>query len=82
MMTVEEYASDMNKSIKEIMDLCNRLDISVNNADDMLSDDDIILLDNEIENNSSIEEENDEIVLFLRILFLLFISSIYNLYFI
>ncbi len=57
MMTVEEYASDMNKRISEIMELCKGLDINVTDANDMLSDDDIILLDNEIENNSSNDEE-------------------------
>jgi len=57
MMTVYEYASDMNKSVKEILELCKSLDIKVNNEDDELSDDDIILLDNEIENTESINEE-------------------------
>ena len=59
MMTVYEYASDMNKSVEEILNLCRRLDIKVNNKDDELSDDDIILLDNEIENTESINEEDE-----------------------
>ena len=57
MMTVYEYASDMNKTVEEILKLCKSLDIKVNNGDDELSDDDIILLDNEIENTDSINEE-------------------------
>ena len=42
MMTVYEYASDMNKTISEILNLCKNLDINVNSEDDMLNDDDII----------------------------------------
>ena len=61
MMTVYEYASDMNKDVVEILALCKNLGIKVSNEDDLLSDDDIILLDNEIENTESINE--DETVL-------------------
>jgi translation initiation factor IF-2 len=57
MMSVTEYAEDVNKSIDEIFKLCNSLGINVSNEDDMLSDDDIILLDNEIANNETDEEE-------------------------
>ena len=62
MMTVYEYASDMNKSVDEILNLCKRLEIKVNNGDDELSDDDIILLDNEIENTESINEDEDTVL--------------------
>lgn len=57
MMTVYEYASDMNKSVSEIIDLCKKLDIKVVDENTELSDDDIILLDNEIENTESILDE-------------------------
>ena len=57
MMTVYEYASDMNKTVEEILKLCKVLDINVNSGDDDLSDDDIILLDNEIENTESVNDE-------------------------
>jgi len=60
MMTVYEYASDVNKNIDYIFELCNKLNIDVKDGDDMLSDDDIILLDNEIENTDS-NENNDEL---------------------
>jgi len=50
MMSVAEYASDVNMKIENIFELCKKLEIKVNDKDDMLSDDDIILLDNEIEN--------------------------------
>ena len=59
MMTVYEYASDMNKTVEEILNLCQKLNINVSNKDDLLSDDDIIILDNEIENNDSINDEEE-----------------------
>ena len=61
MMTVYEYASDVNKSIDYVFDLCKKLNIAVNNENDMLSDDDIILLDNEID-NTEVNENNEEVV--------------------
>jgi len=61
MMTVYEYASDMNKNVDEILNICKSLDIKVSNKDDMLSDDDIILLDNEIENTESVNMEEEAV---------------------
>ena len=58
MMSILEYASDVNKSIEEIFKLCDKLNIKYDGEDSMLSEDDIILLDGEIEN--SIEEELTE----------------------
>lgn len=60
MMNVSEYASDVQKDVKEILGLCKRLDINVNSEEDMLSDDDIIMLDNEIANMEPTEEELEE----------------------
>ncbi len=60
MMSVSEYAIDVDKSIDYIFELCKKLDINANHEDDMLSDDDIILLDNEIANMSDSEEEKEE----------------------
>ena len=59
-MNVSEYASDVQKDVKEILGLCKRLDINVNSEEDMLSDDDIIMLDNEIANMEPTEEELEE----------------------
>ena len=56
MMSVSEYANDVDKSIEYIFMLCQKLNISANQEDDMLSDEDIILLDNEIENTTEEEE--------------------------
>ena len=61
MMSVYEYASDMNKTVDEILDLCKKLDIKVDGEDSELSDDDIILLDNEIENTESINNEDETV---------------------
>ena len=40
MMSVYEYASDMNRTVDEILNLCQKLGIKVSNKDDKLSDDD------------------------------------------
>ncbi len=56
MMSVLEYATDVNKTVEEILKLCKKLDINCSNEDDMLSEDDIILLDNEISIDEDIEE--------------------------
>ena len=60
MMSVSEYAIDVNKSEEEIMNLCKKLNLDVNDKEDMLDDEMIILLDNEIANNSDEKEEIDE----------------------
>ncbi len=60
MMSVSEYANDVDKSIEEIFLLCKKLNINVNQEDDMLSDDDIILLDNEIENGTEDEMQEEK----------------------
>jgi len=56
MMSVLEYANDVGKSVGVILEVCKKLEIKVNNEDDMLSDDDIIMLDNEIANVDDIED--------------------------
>ena len=70
-MSVKEYASDVNLSIKVILELCEKLDIKVANEDDMLDDDAIILLDNEIANNEVIEEDtsiviNNQVIIWIQ----------------
>ena len=61
MMNVSEYASDVQKDVKDILNLCKKLDINVTGEEDMLSDDDIIMLDNEIANMETTEEEIEEV---------------------
>ena len=62
MMSVLEYAQDVNKTINEILDLCRKLNISVNGEDDYLDEEAIIELDNaiasdELEEDLEYEEE-------------------------
>jgi len=57
MMSVSEYASDVGKNVKDILNLCKKLELSVSSEDDMLDDEAIILLDNELD---SIEDEVEE----------------------
>lgn len=60
MMNVSEYASDVGVTVKEILDLCKKLDISVTEEEDMLSEDDIIILDNEIASSDDIEDNSSD----------------------
>ncbi len=50
MMSVKEYANDVNLEVATIMELCKKLKIQVQFGEDMLDDDAIIMLDNEIAN--------------------------------
>ena len=69
MMSVKDYANDVNLSVAEILKKCNEMQIEVKNGDDELSEDDIIILDNAIslistDEEASYEEEDaiDEVV--------------------
>ena len=46
MMTVEEYAIDVNRSIDAILGKCKELGFNISNKDDMLSEEQVIDLDN------------------------------------
>ena len=59
MMSVKEYAEDVNVSVDVVLKLCNKLGISATNQDDMLDDDGIIMLDSEIENGTYIDDDAD-----------------------
>ena len=64
MMSVREYAEDVNLSINKIIELCKRLNINASNEDDMLDDDAIIMLDGEVANisNDEISDELDDTI--------------------
>lgn len=66
MITVLEYADDMNKKVEEIIGACKKLSIKINEETDLLSDEDITILDNyfssEIDEEYDIDNEIDEIV--------------------
>ncbi len=49
MMTLEDYALDVNKSLDEIKSLCDKIGIKYEDETSTLSETDIILLDNEIQ---------------------------------
>ena len=57
-MNILEYSLDVDKTVEEIMSLCDSLNISYEDEESFLTDDDITLLDNEIANNSSEEDED------------------------
>lgn len=63
MMTVEEYAIDVNKSVFDILKKCEELGINATGNDYMLSEDDIVELDNVIDqiSDESELEELDEL---------------------
>ena len=60
MMSVLEYANDVNKSVNEILKKCEEFNILVNNEDDLLSEDDIVILDNA--NYDDMDEIVEEII--------------------
>ena len=62
MMSVLEYASDMDKEVSEVLEKCKELGIDAKNEDDMLDDDSIVELDNAFDNEDVSETEDDEII--------------------
>ena len=68
MMSVLEYANDMNKDVKEIIEMCKKLGIAISNENDMLDDDAIVELDNAFQNEEledktdALTEQDEEII--------------------
>ena len=62
MMSILEYAGDVNKTVEEIMGLCDRLNIKYESDESLLTEDDIVLLDGEIELSSEEEFDEDEVL--------------------
>ena len=60
MMSVQEYASDVNRTVDYVLRKCKELGINVTSDDDLLEEDDIIILDNNLDDDSIIDE-NEEI---------------------
>ncbi|MDD3341819.1 MAG: translation initiation factor IF-2 [Bacilli bacterium] len=58
MMSVREYAEDVNKTVEEILKKCKELSIAVEGEEDLLENDAITSLDSEI--NSTVEEISEE----------------------
>jgi len=64
MMSVNEYAEDVNKKIEEILKKCKELGIAANSGESILKEDDIIELDNFMDaliDDEEIEELAEEI---------------------
>lgn len=62
MMSVLEYAQDVNRSVEEILSLCEKLQIKVNGEEDLLSQDAITELDSSLQtldDNSDIDTDNN-----------------------
>lgn len=57
MMSVLEYAQDVNKTVEEILGKCKELGIDANTEDDMLDQDGITMLDNAFPVGEEIDEE-------------------------
>ena len=66
MMSVKEYAEDINRDVNLVLEKCALLDIDVKNEDDLLDEEAIIMLDNsfdEISEELSDEEIAEEVAL-------------------
>lgn len=62
MMSVLEYAQDVNKTVEEILNKCSELSIDARVEDDMLDEDAIVMLDNSLDFDSTGEEELEDMV--------------------
>ena len=60
MMSVLEYAQDVNKTVSEILNLCKKLNIPVLGEDDYLDEDAITELDNMIAREDEMDLEYEE----------------------
>jgi translation initiation factor IF-2 len=60
MMSVLEYAQDINKTVEEILNKCKELGIDKSTEEDMLDQDDIIMLDNAFDVLGESEEIDEE----------------------
>lgn len=56
MMSVLEYASDVNRTVDYVLKKCKELGINVSNEEDFLEEEDIIILDNNLDDDSIIDE--------------------------
>ena len=59
MMSVLEYASDVNRTVDYVLKKCKELGVSVSSEDDLLTEEDIIILDNNLDDDSIIDETEE-----------------------
>lgn len=57
MMSVQEYAEDINTAVEAVLNKCKELNIPVSSSEDILDEDAIIILDNSMDDEDLIEEE-------------------------
>ena len=63
MMSVKEYAEDVNYEVTQILKKCSQLGIKVTDENDYLDEDDIVLLDNSLDDQDDIfDEDLEEII--------------------
>ncbi len=60
MMSVLEYAQDVNRTVQWVLEKCKELNIEVTTEEDLLDEDAIIILDNNLETDEEIEEAYEE----------------------
>ena len=61
MMTIEDYALDVGKTIDEIKALCDKIGINYEDEKTPLDETDIILLDNELQDDEEVAGDNEEL---------------------
>lgn len=61
MMSVLDYANDVNKKVEEVIKECKKLGIKVTDENSILSDDDVIMLDNSFASETEEEYDEDEL---------------------
>ena len=62
MMTLEDYALDVNKSVEEIMALCDKIGINYQDENTLLDDISITLLDNEMQDQEDYVEGDLDLI--------------------
>ena len=62
MMSVLEYALDMNKEVSTVLKKCKELGIDANLEDDLLDDEGITLLDNAFQNDETNDFNEEEFI--------------------
>ena len=58
MMNLIDYATDVGLDVEKIKSLCDKIGISYENEESLLTEDDIILLDNEIQDQEDYIEDS------------------------
>ena len=62
MMTLEDYALDVDKTVEEIMALCDKIGINYQDENTLLDDISITLLDNEMQDQEDYVEGDIDLI--------------------